>query len=194
MTIITPVTPTTPIVPTFVERRTYDLRLISERGGQNFIVAQREEYDLDAGKNPIGEPRKNWQVRKDLSEQFLTDNPDVATLIQTILDKVDAWEAAQVGPQTEVVLTVEQRIAVLVAAVQKKMDETAKTRNYDGILSLCSYASSTNTKFATEALAGMSWRDACWDYCYTLLASVQAGTAQEPSVQELLAGLPTISW
>lgn len=84
--------------------------------------------------------------------------------------------------------------AELVNAVQKKLDEVAQTRGYDGILSLCSYATSSDPTFSVEGQAGVEWRDAVWRYCYNLLAEVQAGTKPVPTVTELIAGLPTITW
>lgn len=90
--------------------------------------------------------------------------------------------------------TADQVIASLTAAVQAHLDATARTRNYDGILSLCSYAASTNPKFGPEGLAGVAWRDAVWAACYAVLAAVQAGTRTTPTAAELLAELPAMAW
>lgn len=85
-------------------------------------------------------------------------------------------------------------IAFLTAAVQKHLDTTAKTRNYDGILSLCSYATSANPRFGPEGLAGVAWRDAVWASCYTILAEVQGGQRTVPTADQLLAELPAMVW
>lgn len=79
-------------------------------------------------------------------------------------------------------------------AVQRHLDATAKTRNYDGILSLASYATSTNPTFAAEGQAGVAWRDAVWAYCYQALAAVQAQTRAVPTWEELKAELPAMVW
>lgn len=81
------------------------------------------------------------------------------------------------------------------AAVQAHLDATARTRNYDGILSACSYATSTNLPFSVEGQACVAWRDAVWLYCYQQLALVQAGTRSIPaSTAAFIAELPAISW
>ena len=87
-----------------------------------------------------------------------------------------------------------QIIATLTAAVQAHLDATARTRNYDGILSLCSYAASTHPKFGPEGLAGVAWRDAVWASCYSIMADVQAGTRSVPTADELLTELPSMEW
>lgn len=90
--------------------------------------------------------------------------------------------------------TPEQIIAALTNAVQRHLDSTARTRNYDGILSLCSYAASANPKFGPEGLAGVAWRDAVWAACYAILADVQGGQRAVPTADELLAELPAMVW
>ena len=80
----------------------------------------------------------------------------------------------------------------LTDAVQRHLDTTAQSRGYDGILSLCSYASSPNPPFATEAAAGLAWRDAVWLHCFGVMAAVQAGQRTIPTEAELLAELPEI--
>jgi hypothetical protein len=90
--------------------------------------------------------------------------------------------------------TPEQIQAELTNAVQRHLDSTARTRDYDGILSLASYAPSTVPKFAAEGLAGVAWRDAVWAYCWGVLADVGNGLRPIPTAAELVAELPAMSW
>lgn len=91
-------------------------------------------------------------------------------------------------------LTEEELLQRIVDAVQKHLDATAKTRNYDNILSLASYATSTDPTFAAEGQAGVAWRDECWRYCYQALAEIKAGTRSMPTPEEAIAELPQIVW
>jgi len=85
-------------------------------------------------------------------------------------------------------------ISALSAAVQRHLDTTARTHNYDGILSLCSYAASTDPVFSAEGQAGVAWRDDCWRTCYQVMGAVKAGARAIPTVDELLALLPAMTW
>lgn len=78
--------------------------------------------------------------------------------------------------------------------LQNLLDEKAKERNYDGILSLCSYATSSDPIFAAEGQAGVVWRDAVWRAGYNIMADVLAGTRQIPTEEQLITELPTIQW
>lgn len=81
-----------------------------------------------------------------------------------------------------------------VRAVQFTLDSKAAERNYDGILSACTYASSTVAKFKAEGQTCVNWRDAVWGKCYTVLAQVQSGAIAAPTVAGLLAQLPALVW
>lgn len=87
-----------------------------------------------------------------------------------------------------------EKRATLTATIQQHLDETAQTRGYDGILSLCTYATSSNARFAKEGQAGVEWRDAVWATGYQLLDAVVAGEREAPTESELLAMLPEIQW
>lgn len=90
--------------------------------------------------------------------------------------------------------TAEQMIAQYTAGVQQHLDTFAQTRNYDGILSAASYATSTVPKFAAEGQYAVEARDAAWAKCYEVLAAVETGSRPMPTLDELLAELPVLAW
>lgn len=76
-------------------------------------------------------------------------------------------------------------------AVQNILDSAAKSKGYDSILSACTYADdATVPRFQAEGQAFRTWRSQCWDYCYQQLGAYQAGTIAQPTVAEILVGLP----
>lgn len=78
--------------------------------------------------------------------------------------------------------------------VQQHMDDKARERNYDGILSACSYATSSNPEFSGEGQACIAWRDAVWAACYQIMTNVQDGTHEMPTPKSLIAELPEMTW
>jgi hypothetical protein len=66
-------------------------------------------------------------------------------------------------------------------ATQMALDSFAQTRNYSGIMSACTYVSSTNPTFAAEGAYCVDLRDQTWAKLYEMLAEVQAGTRPIPS-------------
>lgn len=86
----------------------------------------------------------------------------------------------------------------LANAVQERLESAAKAEGYDSILSACSYAAYANT-YQIEGQAFLSWRAACWDKCYAILAAAQQGQKYNaswanviPTEAELLAELPAL--
>lgn len=90
--------------------------------------------------------------------------------------------------------TAAQIVASYTAAIQKRLDDFAGPRNYDGILSAATYATSTVPKFAAEGQYAVEARDATWAKCYEVMAAVEAGARSMPSLEELLAELPALAW
>lgn len=82
----------------------------------------------------------------------------------------------------------------LVDSIQGHLDAVAQSRAYDGILSLCTYATSPSPKFAAEGQAGVAWRDACWTRGYEILAECLEGLRPIPTPQELIIELPAMIW
>ena len=88
----------------------------------------------------------------------------------------------------------EELQAEIVEVTQQYLDNFARTRNYDGILSACTYATSTVSKFQAEGQACVAWRDAVWTTCYKILGEVESGQRPAPSGEDLVALLPTMTW
>jgi len=90
--------------------------------------------------------------------------------------------------------TPEQIVAEYTAKVQARLDAFARTRGYDGILSACSYAASTNQKFSAEGRYCVQARDATWAKCYEVLQAVQSGQRPVPTWAQFEAELPPLAW
>lgn len=84
--------------------------------------------------------------------------------------------------------------ASFTAAIQARLDAFARTRNYDGILSACSYVSSGVPAFAAEAAYCVAARDATWATGYEILAAVTGGQRAMPTVEQVMAELPALEW
>lgn len=82
----------------------------------------------------------------------------------------------------------------LTSGVQEYLDTLARSRGYDGILSLCTYASSTVPAFAAEGQAGVALRDGCWEVGHRITDQVLSGAREIPSLAQVLDELPAPSW
>jgi hypothetical protein len=83
----------------------------------------------------------------------------------------------------------------ITTATQSRLDTFARTRNYDGILSACTYATSTITKFHAEGQYCVDARDATWATLYSIMGEVQAGTRPMPSgYADIESELPVLEW
>jgi hypothetical protein len=86
-------------------------------------------------------------------------------------------------------------INATVVATQARLDDFAKTRNYDGILSAASYAVSSHPPFMTEGRYCADARDDTWGALYSLMAEVEAGTKPMPSsYADVEPLLPVLQW
>lgn len=115
------------------------------------------------------------------AQQHLID----AAIAHGYEDVTGDWPPARTG---------DDLVGYMTDQVQRHLDAEARTRGYDGILSLCTYATSTNPKFAAEGQAGVEWRDAVWSACYAIMDAVQDGSRPVPTAETLLAELPAMVW
>lgn len=89
----------------------------------------------------------------------------------------------------------ESTMQEIIQGTQLRLDTFAKTRNYDSILSACTYATSAVVKFKNEGQYCVNSRDSTWSVLYGILAAVQAGTRPMPkNYAEIEPELPNLTW
>ena len=137
-----------------------------------------------------GVEQKNgkWYTKWNLGPAFF-DTEDADGKVTTAAEN----QAAYIALKTQ-----ERALAVknqIIDATQKRLDDFAQTRNYDGILSACTYATSAVPKFATEGQYCVEVRDTTWAALYDILEEVQAGTRPQPSgFADIESDLPVLTW
>ena len=106
--------------------------------------------------------------------------------------KDDAQELKDVAIAEKAAIIEEKRLEqiklTLIETVQKILDDGAKEKGYDSIISACSYVGSTN--FGDEGRSFLDWRDAVWTYVYQLESDISDDTRTEPTIEEFIAELP----
>lgn len=91
--------------------------------------------------------------------------------------------------------TTQELQARFTQAIQARLDAWARTRNYDGVLSATTYATSTVPKFQAEGQRAVELRDQTWAAAYAILAEVLSGTRPMPaSLADIEADLPVLEW
>lgn len=108
------------------------------------------------------------------------------------------WSVQQLSPEEVLANQAAANKALydgIVASTQVRLDIFAQSRGYDGILSACTYASSSVPKFTAEGQYCVDARDATWAKLLELLAEVQAGTRPRPSgYADVEPELPPLVW
>ena len=77
------------------------------------------------------------------------------------------------------------------AAIQKHLDDLAVANGFDSIHTAVSYADEPAVKsFQDHGIAMRAGRSLVWESAYTSLASFEESSEPQPSIAEVIAGLP----
>lgn len=138
---------------------------------------------------------------------FQTPQPEFDSISQTVIQGApvltnkghyeQSWSIVDLDPEVVAqnqIAKLEQLKTSIVSQVQTRLDDFAKTRNYDSILSAATYATSTNAQFKAEGQKAVELRDATWSSLYSILAEVEAGTRTVSSYADIEADLPVLEW
>lgn len=76
-------------------------------------------------------------------------------------------------------------------AIQEILDNKALSLGYDNIFTGVTYADEPGVaKFQIEGQALRKWRSLCWEYAYAVLAQVQQGSIEQPTIDDFILGMP----
>jgi hypothetical protein len=83
----------------------------------------------------------------------------------------------------------------IIASTQNRLDSFARTRDYDNIVSACSYATSFHQKYGEEGRYCVTARESTWDKLYQIMADVEADLRPMPGgYEDIVAELPELIW
>lgn len=126
---------------------------------------------------PVLTVKGTWEQQWEVVDRYATQ------------DEADAAVAADTASKVQALQT------SIVTATQARLDSFAQTRNYDNILSACTYAASSVSKFQVEGQTCVDARDATWSTLYDLMLEVQDGTRPMPdSYADVEPLLPALAW
>jgi len=94
---------------------------------------------------------------------------------------------------TKPILTQEQILKNYEDKIQSRLDDFAKERGYNDILSACTYSTSKIIKFQIEGQQCVDLRDKTWDEVYKIILAVK-DSGYLPSWNELEEQLPKLTW
>lgn len=102
-----------------------------------------------------------------------------------------AWVNAGNTPGAPAI-DIKHQTALITSALQRVMDEKARSLGYDDLKTAITYKGDPNLKFAAEAEAFFVWRSAVWTQAYDYLAQVEQGEAQLPTEDQAIAMMPKL--
>lgn len=133
------------------------------------------EYAIET--TPVLTAKGTWEQQWVVHKKFATQEEETAALA------VDA-EKRLAEFQSQVVQRVQQRL-----------DDFAKTRNYDSILSAATYATSSIARFRLEGQYAVDARDNTWATLYSIMEQALAGQIAMPtSYEQIDSLLPELVW
>jgi len=102
-----------------------------------------------------------------------------------------AWKDAGGEPNVPPTPSLEDRAAVLLAGVDAHLNAAARSKRYDSIRAAALRAGYPGP-FHDEGMAFATWMDSVYATCYEVLAKVQSGTIEEPTLEQLIGMLPVL--
>lgn len=130
--------------------------------------------------------------------EFDPINQTVEEVLPIFVPSSGRWEqqwSVRSATQGEIDERVDLIKKSIIGKTQFRLDSFARTRDYDSILSACTYVNSPTVKFASEAMYCVQQRDATWSKLYEIMGDIESGARPMPTKFEDIEGeLPDLSW
>lgn len=167
----------------FVPPDNYSIVLKTDQPNYDSVIEKVIEI------NPVLDTQGNWVQNWKIESKFLPILDSSGNIVKTI--EQQNLEARVVDQE----LKIEEFIKQAIKKTQEKLDNFAKTRGYDNILSAATYSTSTISKFRQEGQYAVEIRDQTWSKLYDLLRQIQSGVMSIPqNFNDIEALLPTLEW
>jgi len=128
------------------------------------------------------------------TQTLFTSAEEVVAFVATIRDNPNYWTPA-ISDEERYARKVTDTARAYADETQRRLDMFAIERNYSGIMSAASYATSTIEKYRVEGAHCALLRDLSWEALETIFTAVQAGARELPaSYEEILPELPALTW
>jgi hypothetical protein len=130
----------------------------------------------------------HWEQRWEIISRF-TEYTDESGILHTAASQEAAAVAADSANRLQLLQD------SIVTSTQTKLDNFAKTRDYDDIKSAVGYAGCSVTKFDQEGTYCRDIRAQTWQKLYQILQEVETGVRPIPSsFQDIEPLLPPLAW
>jgi len=137
---------------------------------------------------PVLTDKGTWEQQWEVAPRFV-EYTDEQGVVHTVAEQEAAAIAADKAAKAKALQD------SITQQTQQRLDNFAKTRNYDSILSACTYATSSVLTFQTEGQYCVSARDETWAKLYQIMAEVEAGTRPMPTgYADIEPELPVLAW
>lgn len=143
--------------------------------------------DNEASAQPLLEQGARELSAKEIAAAGMTGYENVVSPLNTVVHEDGSVTFTPPVPDPAAIM------AEYTARIQGRLDAFARTRNYDGIMSVATYATSTNPKFAAEGQYAVEARDATWAAAYAIMDEALA-SGNIPSWEVVEAALPVLEW
>lgn len=108
---------------------------------------------------------------------------------------IDEWNAINYAHNNPPPPTPEENKNAVLFQTSIALDDFARTREYDNMVSLCTYSTSTIPKFSAEGQRGVDLRDSTWEAVYQIIDDAEQGKRAMPtSYDEIKSELPPLVW
>lgn len=177
-----------PVLPVHIKNRAHPAEWYTKVIFQPKPVLEAFQYLTEAltvveGKVYCAYVAKGYTLAETL--RFINTNPDQTKSDPDYVVQIEDVPPASIAKVNELAR----------AYAQTKLDEFAATRGYDGILSVCSYATDPLEEHRLEGQRAVELRSAYWVTIGTYMAKVLSKELPVPkTVAEIMVHLPELTW